>query len=130
MWLKKSGWGPELRPDRLGLVVDENLDLIIIDSVEFPAAQIWVAAGHDDDWAKAEAQAVISTLLDGGVAVLWRLSPGDRARTFRADGRDRMVMSQIVPTPRDSVRALPPTDTMRMLRAEQLLTTQRQKARR
>jgi hypothetical protein len=82
LWLR-SEWAPELRPDRLGIVVDENMDLIEVDGFKTPAAQIWVLPGHEDDWQKPEPNNIIMTfLLQERVAVLWILPPGDNAIVF------------------------------------------------
>jgi hypothetical protein len=52
LWLTSPAddWPDAERPDRVGFVVDEVADLIRINGDDTPAAQIWVAKGHDDDW--------------------------------------------------------------------------------
>lgn len=118
-WLITDDWPDEWRPDRVGFVVDENLDLIKINGVETPAAQIWAAKGCDDAWSSAAGELVIALLIESGVAVLWRMAPGDRARAFRKLN-GRIVRSQILPTP-PRTDTLPPLDLLRTARAEQIL---------
>jgi hypothetical protein len=84
MWLRSdpTDWPETERPDRVGFVVDEVADLIRIYGEDTPAAQIWVSQGHDDDWARDPAHAIIHALINKGLAVLWRLHPGTHAITF------------------------------------------------
>jgi hypothetical protein len=90
MWLRgdPKDWPEAERPDRVGFVVDELADLIRINGEDTPAAQIWVSAGHDDDWGRDPAHAIIHALINKGLAVLWRLHPGTHGITFaRVDGQ-------------------------------------------
>lgn len=83
VWLTSKSWGPELRPDRLGIVVDPDIDLVRIDGVETPAAQMWVAPGHEDDFrSDAVLPIIVNLIFDHDVAVLWRLPGGKYARAF------------------------------------------------
>jgi hypothetical protein len=82
LWLK-SDWPAELRPDRLGIVVDEIVDIVKINGEELPAAQIWVLPGHDDDWRSEAASNIIAALVEEqGTAVVWRMAPGTHAIVF------------------------------------------------
>jgi hypothetical protein len=98
MWLRSDpkDW-PELeRPDRVGFVVDELVDLIRLGGVETPAAQIWVSQGHDDAWRHDPGHAIIHSLIAKGLAVLWRLHPGTHSIAFaRVNG----VLERSEPTP-------------------------------
>jgi hypothetical protein len=98
VWLTSdpAEWRDEERPDRVGFVVDELVDLIRINGVEQPAAQIWVQRGYDDAWSRDPAAAIIQGLIAKGLAVLWRLYPGTHAMTFHKVG-DRIARS--LPTP-------------------------------
>jgi hypothetical protein len=74
LWLKDDTWSDELRPDRCGIVVDENIDLVRIGGVESPCAQVWVSPGHEDDFHHGEdAQSIVFSLIEKGLAVLWRM---------------------------------------------------------
>lgn len=99
LWLRSDpvDWPEAERPDRVGFVVDELVDLIRINGVETPAAQIWVQRGHEDAWENDPAHAIILALINKGLAVLWRLAPGGHAITFckTADGR----LGRSAPTP-------------------------------
>jgi hypothetical protein len=98
LWLKSPNLPPELRPDRSGIVLDEAMDLVQINGVDKPAAQVWVAAGHDGDLRDNElVHQVILGLLDQVPAILWRLPKLDgksQARTIFFD-HGRLVISQI-----------------------------------
>jgi hypothetical protein len=84
MWLRSDPkeWPEPERPDRVGFVVDELVDLIRINGEDTPAAQIWVSPGHDDAWERDPGLAIIHALINKGLAVLWRLHPGTHAMTF------------------------------------------------
>jgi len=99
-WLE-SDWADDLRPDRCGVVVDPMLDLIKIDGVERPAAQLWVLRGHEEDYQKDPALALILAILrTGGVAVIWRL-PDGMGRGFDLDA-DGKICSGIAPYSNDA----------------------------
>lgn len=79
----KSDWEPDMRPDRCGFIVDEVIDLIKVNGIEYPAAQIWALAGHDDDWRHSDnLNQVMLALIDQGMTVLFRLSDGNSAMVF------------------------------------------------
>lgn len=82
-WLK-SDWPIEMRPDRFGVVVDENRDLIRVNGHEMPAAQLWALPGHEDDWERDAVNALICALIDQGLAVIWHMK-GGLARVFLRD---------------------------------------------
>lgn len=98
-WLK-SDWEAEYRPDRCGLIVDENIDMIGINEARVPAMQIWVMPGHEDDWQTTDAAAsLIMTGLDSVGAVLWRMRTR-LAITFFRDPKTGQV-GYSAPTPAD-----------------------------
>ena len=102
MWLKSSPENvpDEMRPDRAGFVIDENLDLIRVQGAEMVVAQVWVAPGHENDWHDdGPAAGAIRGLLDDHEGVLWRMPPGDNARLFVKDPEGEPVPSQVVMTP-------------------------------
>lgn len=104
MWLRSdpTDWPEAERPDRVGFVVDELVDLIRINGKEEPAAQIWVAQGHDDDWMRDPGHAIIHALINKGLAVLWRLYGGTHSITFaRVNGE--LGRSEPTPIVRDDV---------------------------
>lgn len=127
VWLK-SGWPPELRPDRLGIVVDELVDIVKVNGVELPAAQIWVMQGHDDDWERPEIHNIIMSLIDREkLAVLWRLYPGREAIVFLRDPKTKKVMR----SPRhvaDRLDSLGP-DSERLVRGGAMYGRQQQQRR-
>jgi hypothetical protein len=103
MWLRSDpkDW-PELeRPDRVGFVVDELVDLIRLGGVETPAAQIWVSQGHDDAWQRDPGNAVIHSLIAKGLAVLWRLHPGTHSIAFARNKEGVLERSEPTPIIRD-----------------------------
>lgn len=122
VWLKAvETLGPEMRPDRSGIVIDEVIDLIRINGQEMPAAQIWVAPGYEDDFKTVEpVQRAISALLDRKLAVLWRLPPGTHAVAIHrvADGRIE-YSAPIHVTAEDAPGSLGP-DEQRLARAADL----------
>lgn len=107
MWLRSEPWPDDLRPDRCGIVVDENLDLTSLQGHELVTAQLWVLPGWEDKVLTSPAvNSVIRSLLDpraakldrGRVeAVLMRMA-GDRAWAFR---RNRKGQVERVATSRD-----------------------------
>ena len=105
-----------MRPDRLGIVVDDQVDLVRIGGVEHPCAQIWVAPGHEDDCHRpgSDAQAVIRSLLAKKLAVLWRMAD-NMAVCFYADAG---AVSCSAPTKADRDMG---TDAVRMARAADLV---------
>lgn len=46
-WLEYEDWEDDLRPDRCGFVVDEVFDLVRVNDVDQPAAQIWALPGRE-----------------------------------------------------------------------------------
>lgn len=118
VWLTSPNWGPELRPDRLGIIVDPDLDLIRVDGVEKAAAQIWVAPGHEDEFRSETVLPIIATLIfEHDLAVLWRLPGGTHARTFLKvpDG----TIAVTAPFPADKVGSLGP-ESVRARRVDQI----------
>jgi hypothetical protein len=98
-WLEND-WEADLRPDRCGVVVDTILDLIMVDGVERPAAQLWVLRGHEEDYQKDPARALILAILHSGVAVIWRLPDGSGRGFYVAP--DGKVCSGIAPYSKDA----------------------------
>lgn len=82
-WLK-SDWPDELRPDRIGLVVNEVHDLINVNGVDTPATEIWVLPGHEDDWHTSDlANGLIQFIIERtNTAVLWRMKNGTAIAFF------------------------------------------------
>ena len=72
----------DMRPDRLGLVIDEDLDLIRISGVETPCKQIWVASGHEFDFDKPLVHTILLGFFEQTPALLWRLPGGKTAHAF------------------------------------------------
>lgn len=98
-WLENADWEDELRPDRCGFIVDEVLDMIRLDGVELPAAQIWALPGHEEAYREQPALAVIAAILHTqGLAVLWRVQ-GHLARGFALGPDGKIGISD--PTPDD-----------------------------
>jgi hypothetical protein len=107
MWLRSEDWPEELRPDRCGIVVDENLDLTSLAGRELVTAQLWVLPGWEAKvLASPAVQSVILALLDprqakldrGRIeAVLMRMA-GDQAWAFH---RNRQGQVERVRTTRD-----------------------------
>jgi hypothetical protein len=100
MWLQSEPWPEELRPDRCGVVVDENLDLTILQGREIVTAQLWVLPGWEDKVLKSPAvNSVVRSLLDprdvklegGGrvEAVLMRMA-GDQAWAFHRNRKGQV----------------------------------------
>lgn len=79
---------PELRPDRIGVVMDPIPDVGSIDGEEVVFAQFWAMPGHEEAWKKPLVSALIREVCDSGLMVLWRhRGPGgaEYARGFRRD---------------------------------------------
>jgi hypothetical protein len=114
-WLENEDWEDDLRPDRCGFVVDVMLDLVLVNGVERPAAQLWVLPGHEDAHERQPALAVILALLHEGMSVLWRMQ-GDRAFGFHLNaetGQPEMALTE------RNDQLLGP-EAVRMLRAHRL----------
>lgn len=64
------------KPNRCGLVINQNLDLIHINGQEVPAREIWVLPGHEDDWKTEDeiANLIYSLINYDGSAVMWRMA--------------------------------------------------------
>jgi len=63
------------KPSRCGFVINEDLDLIEIDGKQVTAREIWVLAGHENDWEKEEViDLIMSLVVYDGSAVLWRMA--------------------------------------------------------
>ena len=89
-WLK-SDWPTEMRPDRFGVIVDENRDLIRVNGQEMPAAQLWALPGHEDDFKRDEVNGLICTIIeDQGLAVVWHMK-GGVARVFLRDPKTGQI---------------------------------------
>ena len=80
----QSRSSPELRPDRCGVVIDPVVDLIKVNGDEQPAAQLWVAPGHEMAFEKEIVAAMILGLLKQVPFVLWRQRGADGAQWARA----------------------------------------------
>lgn len=122
-WLS-SELPDELRPDRCGVVIDPMPDLIRANGEEVPCAQLWVSRGHEEDWQHNPINAVIRTILEQGMAVLWRLPPGPDgkllARAFRKDPKTgEYGRSDIIPAAANLSGFS--SDGERLHRAQQLL---------
>jgi hypothetical protein len=123
MWLGSppENMADELRPDRVGFVVDENVDLVKVGGVDTVVGQVWVSPGHEQDYEQdGAAPAVIRALCDEYGAVLWRLPPGDRARLFRKGANGNVELSPIIMTPDSHETSLGPAG-VRLARAAQIL---------
>src|SRR3954462_6208588 len=100
LWLQSEQWPDELRPDRCGVVVDENLDLTSLKGRELVTAQLWVLPGWEDKVLTSPAvNAVIRSLLDPRdttlddgnriEAVLMRMA-GNQAWAFRRNRKGQV----------------------------------------
>jgi hypothetical protein len=103
MWLRSdpTDWPEAERPDRVGFVVDELVDLIRLNGVETPAAQIWVSQGFDDAWRQDPGTAIIAALINKGLAVLWRLYGGKESIAFARNKDGEIERSLPTPIVRD-----------------------------
>jgi hypothetical protein len=103
MWLKNEDWPEELRPDRLGVVVDEFQDLVSIGGRKLRAAQLWVLPGFETKVLESPGVTAIirsllrvrSVKLEGGVtghigAVLMRLPSKIEAWAFHRNAKGQI----------------------------------------
>lgn len=75
-WLE-ADWSDQYRPDRCGLVIDPNLDLIRVNGKEMKAAQVWAMPGHEGDYDKPEILDLLLSIIHGmKCAVIWRTRDG------------------------------------------------------
>lgn len=109
-WLK-DGLDPELRPDRLGIVIDTLIDVIDVNGQRLPAAQFWVMPGReamiDDERVRRLVMATIFAPENAGIrAVLFRTA-GDRAISMsRHPTDDNDPHIYVSPTVRMSAKAM------------------------
>jgi hypothetical protein len=96
-WLTSPELPDALRPDRCGLVVDEAKDLIRLNGVDMACGQIWVSAGHEEDFNNPLVLGMILGLLEQVKAVLWRLPPGDQARVIVQSPDGQLGISEVHP---------------------------------
>lgn len=116
-WLENVDWEDDLRPDRCGVVLDATLDLILVNGVERPAAQLWVLPGHEEDFRRQPVLALLLALLNHqGVDVLWRMK-GGLSRAFRLGADGAVEMSEATP---QSPSSLLGGEVRRIARAEML----------
>jgi hypothetical protein len=103
MWLRSdpADWPEAERPDRVGFVVDELVDLIRLNGEDTPAAQIWVSQGFDDAWRQDPGTAIIAALINKGLAVLWRLYGGKESIAFARNAKGEIERSLPTPVVRD-----------------------------
>ena len=116
VWLDMPEIEEQYRPDRVGFVVDTQLDVVTVNGNDRVAAQIWVEQGHEEDWRYSEAAHKFLDALFGNkdiTVVLWRISP-DYAYIM-AEMPDGKI--HVTPEPlRHSSDALPELDRSRRLR--------------
>jgi hypothetical protein len=75
VWITDPGLPDELRPDRCGVVIDPLPDVVRVDGVEKPCAQLWVRPGAERAFNENGAvHAAIEGLLDQVPVVLWRMA--------------------------------------------------------
>jgi hypothetical protein len=116
LWLKDDTWPDELRPDRCGIVVDENIDVVRIGGIDHPCAQVWVSPGHEEDFHhSADVQSIVFSLIEQGLAVLWRMED-DMAIALYRDAAGKYAFSK--PSRADS--DLLGTDAQRSARGAEL----------
>jgi hypothetical protein len=95
-WHAEPGWADDMRPDRVGVVVDIMPDTLGLRDettgkvIEKAAMQFWVERGHEEDWRdrNSPVQDLIGSVCATGMAVLWRtFDPvhGQIARAFWFD---------------------------------------------
>lgn len=73
------------KPSRIGVVIDPIPDMIRFNGKDIPAAQMWIAPGHEDDFRTVDAvKDLIWSFFDLGLAILWRIKAegGQRARVM------------------------------------------------
>jgi len=77
LWLK-SNLPDELKPSRSGLVINPTPDLIRVNDKRVPAREVWVMAGHENDWETNDQvwHLIVSLLHYDECAVLWRMRDG------------------------------------------------------
>jgi hypothetical protein len=84
VWLNSPTVPDDMRPDRVGFVVDQTPDLVEANGKEMVAVQVWVAPGHEEDWREdGPARKYIEALLTAAPVVLWRQAD-QQARAFMA----------------------------------------------
>jgi hypothetical protein len=99
-WLG-ADWAADLRPDRCGVVVDPMQDLVWVEGKEMAVVRFWVLPGHEEDFQRQPAHALILAVIDAGMGVIWDMAPDKSqqqlARLLFRDGDGRLTMGP--PTP-------------------------------
>lgn len=116
LWIRSPEMTDAMRPDRIGVVVDEDIDLIRINGADTACAQIWVEAGHEEAFLDDPVRQIIAGLFEQGLVVLWRLPGGKEARVILVH-KGQLAITPIAPADKEQLG--PPTERMR--RAAQLL---------
>lgn len=123
-----NGWDDERRPDRCGVVVDPQLDLVRLrnndtgESQERAALQIWAAPGFEEAYQEQPVLAIVLAALEAVGHVLWRFRGDDG--TQMAMGIGQLPSGEIfktAPAPVDWAWNAQMREGERVLRAEQLL---------
>jgi hypothetical protein len=117
LWLKSAELPEAARPDRVGWIVNEVVDLIQINGEDRPAAQIHALPGHEDDWRqeKGPTPAAINLLLNQTGAVMWHMANGLAIIIATMSDGSVIVSSPAPPTP-----GYEPSVGKRLLRAAEL----------
>jgi hypothetical protein len=99
-WLE-ADWADEYRPDRCGLVIDPNYDLIRVNEREVRACQIWAMPGHEADYDRPEILDLLMSLITGAqCVVIWRTKDG-MGTVFLLDPKTGALSrsAPVLPTP-------------------------------
>ena len=126
MWALE-GYEDDLRPDRCGVIVDQQPDLMrLVDKVTgevqvHAAVQLWAAPGFEDAWQRQPVEALVLAAIEDYGYVLWRTRGADGEQRAMSLFRHEGALVHTEPAAIHAGFTAEMSEGERLLRAEQMI---------